>query len=135
MDKKEYSGEQIKVLEGLEGVRKKFDVVELSKKVRKQVDILILSEELKIRPRILSEAVREGRVLSIFPKLHKSKASILAALRTDRELSLFSQKYDIFKISARQLIKLVGQWNKEIQKNPLLLVNQEEHDLIIGSLI
>lgn len=43
-----YSASQIKVLEGLEGVRKNFDVVGLSKKIKKKGDILILSQELRI---------------------------------------------------------------------------------------
>ena len=61
--KKTYNAEDIKVLEGLEGVRKEFDVIELSKKIKKQGDIIVLSQELKIRPRILKSAVYEGRVL------------------------------------------------------------------------
>jgi len=134
-EKKKYTAESIKVLEGLEGVRKRFDVIELSKRIKKQGDVLILSKELKIRPRILKSAVYEGRVLSLFPNLNKSKAGILASLRTDRELILFSKKYDIYSISARKLIKLVREWNQEIQKNPLLLISQEEHDLVIGSLL
>ena len=134
-EEKTYGAESIKVLEGLEGVRKKFDVIELSRKIKKQGDILILSNELKIRPRILRSAIREGRVLSLFPKLDKSKTGILACLRTNREFLVFSNKYDIFNISARKLIKLVREWNQNIQKNPLILVSQEEHDLIIGSLL
>ena len=130
-----YGSSSIKVLEGLEGVRKRLDVVELFKKVKRQGDIIVLSRELKIRPRILKSAVYEGRVLSFFPNINKSKAPILASLRTDRELFLFSEKYDIYKTSARQLIKLVRQWNQEIQKNPFILITQEEHDLFIGSLL
>ena len=132
---KKYTAESIKVLEGLEGVRKMFDVIELSKRIKKKGDVLILSKELKIRPRILKSAVYEGRVLSLFPNLNKSKAGILASLRTDRELILFSKKYNIYNIPARKLIKLVREWNQEIQKNPLLLISQEEHDLAIGSLL
>ncbi len=134
-NKSKYKVVQIKVLEGLEGVRRKFDVVELSKRIKKKGDILILSNELKIRPRILKSAVYEGRILSFFPNLQKSKAGILASLRTDRELILFSKKHDIYNISARNLIKLVRRWNQDIQKNPFILVTQEEHDLIIGSLL
>jgi len=133
--KSSYKAAQIKVLEGLEAVRKRFDVVELPNKVKRQGDTLILSKELKIRPRILASAVNEGRILSFFPNLDKSKAGILASLRTDRELILFSEKYDIYNISVRDLIKLVRQWNNEVQENPFMLVTQEEHDLIIGSLM
>ena len=126
---KEYGAEAIKQ------VRANFDVIELSRKIKKQGDILILSKELKIKPRTLSSAVREGRVLALLPKLDKSKAGILSALRTNRELELFSKKYDIYNTQARALIKLVRAWNKEIQSNPFMLISQEEHDLIIGSLL
>ena len=132
---KSYKAEQIKVLEGLEGVRKRFDVVELSNKIKRQGDILVLSNELKIRPRILSSAIYEGRILSFFPNLNKSKTGILAGLRTNRELKLFSKKYDIYNTSARNLIKFVRQWNDEIQKSPFMMITQKEHDLIIGSLM
>ncbi|MEK6913574.1 MAG: hypothetical protein AABW47_02785 [Nanoarchaeota archaeon] len=130
-----YDAESIKVLEGLEGVRKQFDVIELSNRIKKKGDILILSKQLKIRPRILSSAKDEGRILSLFPQLQKSKASILARLRTDRELNIFSKKYNIFEIPARKLIELVREWNNELQKNPFNLITQEEHDLILGSLM
>jgi len=131
----QYKAEQIKVLEGLSRVRQKFDVVEISRKIKKQGDILILSNELKIRPRILNSAVDEGRILSIFPNLQKSKASILVSLKTDRELKLFSKKYDIYNTSARKLIEFVRKWNFEIQNNPFMLLTEEEQDLIIGSLL
>lgn len=130
-----YSAESIKVLEGLEGVRKNFNVIELSKKVKKKGDLLILSNELKIKPRILSSAIDEGKILSILPNIHKSKAGILARLRTNREVKLFAQQYDIYNTYARKLIKLVREWNQNIQKNPLILLSQEEHDLILGSLM
>jgi hypothetical protein len=134
-DGKEYKAESIKVLEGLEGVRKRFDVIEISRKVKRQGDMLILANEMKIKPRIVRSARDEGRVLSIFPNLSKSKAGILARLRTDRELKIFSEKCDIYNISARELIKLVRKWNCDLQKNPLMLVSQDEHEMIIGSLL
>lgn len=134
-EKSEYTGKQIQVLEGLEGVRKRFDVVELSKKVKRRGDVLILSKELKIKPRILSEAIEEGRILKILPDIEKSKAGILARLRTDREIKLFSKQYNLSKTPARKLIRLVRKWNLELQQNPHLLLSQEEHDLIIGSLL
>ncbi len=133
--KNDYSAKDIKVLEGLEGVRKMYDVVELSRKVTRKGDVLILSNELKIRPRVLNSAIVEGRILSILPNLDKSKAGILAGLRTDREVKIFSQKYDLSNVPARSLIKMVRLWNKEVQENHLLLVGQEEHDMILGSLL
>ena len=75
--KTDYSAESIKVLEGLEGVRKRFDVVALSKKIKKKGDILILATELQIKPGILNSVIDEGRILAIFPKLHKIKAEII----------------------------------------------------------
>ncbi len=135
MVKSEYSAKDIKILEGLEGVRKNFDVIELSKKIKRKGDVLILSNELKIKPRVLNSAKDEGRILSIFPDLQKSKAGILASLRTNRELRLFAQKHDVYTTSARKLIKIVRGWNKEVQNNPFLFISQKEHDLIIGSLL
>lgn len=134
-EKKSYDAGAIKVLEGLEGVRKNFDVVELSKRIKKQGDILILSNELKIKPRALKSAIDEGRVLSIIPNIQKSKAGILAGLRTNREVRMFNEKYSLNKLSSRKLRQLVIKWKENIQKNPSLLLSQEEHDLIVGSLM
>jgi len=131
----EYKADSIKVLEGLEGVRKRFDIVELSRRIEKKGDILILSRELKIKPRILNSAINEGRILRLIPNIQKSKADILSGLRTDREVAIFSKEYDFKNISPKKLIRLVRQWKENIQKNPLLLLNQKEHDLIIGSLL
>ena len=74
---KEYNAESIKVLEGLQGVRNRFDVIELSRKIKKRGDVYILSKELKIKPRALYAVLEEQRVLSLFPKINKSKANIL----------------------------------------------------------
>jgi len=134
-EKSSYTAAEIKVLEGLEGVRQRFDVVELSKKIKKKGDLLILSRELKLKPRTLSQAIEEGRILSFFPNIHKSKANALSRLRTNRELKLFSQIHDVYNTSSRKLYKLVKTWNQEIQTNPKLLISDEEHDLIIGSLM
>ncbi len=134
-DKKEYTAKEVQVLEGLEGVRRRFDVIELSKKVKRKGDILILSKELKIKPRILNSAVDEGRILKLIPNIQKSKAGILARLRTDREVKIFAQKYNLNETPARKLIKFVREWNQELQKNPQLLLTQEEQDLMIGSLL
>ncbi len=130
-----YDGESIKVLEGLEGVRQKYDLVELSRKIKKRGDILILSKELKIKKSSLKHAIEEARILSFFPNIHKSKANALSRLKTDRELALFSKEYDVYRISARKLYKLVQKWNLDAQKNPLMFLSQKEHDLIMGSLL
>jgi|TARA_Y100000310_G_scaffold24354_1_gene23389 hypothetical protein len=130
-----YEAKDIQVLGGLSAVRKRFNVVELSQKIEKQGDIQALSKKFKIKPRILALAKDEGRILSQFPNLQKSKAGILSGLRTDRDLKLFAQNYDIYIAPARELIKLVRKWNNDLQKNPLHLIDQKEHDLIIGSLL
>ena len=131
----DYGAKDIQVLTGLSAVRKKFDVVELYHQMKKGGDPALLSKELKIKRRTLALVKDEGRILSHFPSLEKSKAGILARLRTDRDLILIAQKYDIYNFSARRLLELVRKWNSDIQENPLLLINQEEHDLIIGSLL
>ena len=133
--KQDYGAESIKVLEGLEGVRQKYDLIELSKKIKKKGDILILSNELKIKPKSLQLAKDEGRILNLLPNLQKSKAGIMARLRTDREVRIFSKEYDLGNISARKLIKLIRKWNQQIQKQPELLVPEREHDLILGTLL
>lgn len=132
---KEYGAESIKVLEELEGVRNNFDVIELSNKIRKKGDILILSKELKIKPRILQSAIDEARIMKIVPDIQKSKAAILARLRTNREIEIFCQSYNIKNTSPQKLLLLVRKWKQNLQKNPLLLLTQEEHDLILGSLL
>jgi hypothetical protein len=131
----EYKAENIKVFEGFEGVRKNFDVFEISKRVKKKGDILTLSTELKIKPRILNSAIDEARILNLLPTLSKSKAGILSRLRTDREVLIFSKRYNLKKVSARKLISLVRNWNKKIQINPLELVSKEEHEFLIGTLL
>lgn len=134
-EKTDYDINAIKILGGLDAVRREFDLIKISKKIKRKGDILILSKEFHIRPRILQEAVSEGRILAMLPNINKSKAGILNSLRTNREIQIFSNKYDISKTPARKLIKLVREWNSELQKNPFLLLTQEEHDLIIGSLL
>ncbi len=130
-----YGAKQIKVMEGLEAVRNKYDLVELRKRIKRKGDVLVLSRELKIRPRILSSAVTEGRILRLLPGIQKSKAGILNSLRTDREVKLFAAKYELNDISARKLINLIKKWNISIQKNPRVLLTEEEYDMIIGSLL
>jgi|SRR3989344_3160789 len=132
---KAYSSEKITVLEGLEAVREKFDIIGISQKVRKKGDILELSSKLKIKPRILNLAVEEARILKFFPDLLRSKVNALSRLKTDRELLKFAEIYGIRNIKARELYGLVKKWNENIQKNPLIFLTEEEQDFIIGSLL
>lgn len=131
---KSYGSENIKVNE-MDELRKKFGVIEISKRIRKKGDRLILSNEVQIRPRILQSAKDEGRVLALLPLTQKSKASILARLKTDREILLFADKYNIKTTSPKRLLELVRSWNLEMQDNPFLVITQEEHDLFMGSLL
>src|SRR3989338_6200155 len=132
---KDYSSKNVKVLEGLESIRKQFDVSELSKNVKRQGDILTLSQELKINYSSLKRAVEEGRILQIFPSLNKSKVLPLSRLKTERDFSEFSRLNDLDLLSTREIYKRVKHWNVDLQKNPRDLLNREEHDLIIGSLL
>jgi len=133
--KKTYSAEDIKVLEGLEGVRKMFDSSEFSSCIKKRGDTLILSKELKIKQRSLYAFFEEKRILSIFPNLQKSKANVLSRLKTNRELGFFSKSYDVYSISVRKLYELVKIWNNDVQLNPLKILSGEEHELILGTIL
>ncbi len=134
-EQKEYSASNIKVLEGLEGVRKKFDIVELRKSIKKRGNIYTIAQELDIKYSSLKHAFEEERILKVFPNIHKSKANALSRLKTERELNSFSEAYDVNKLSARKLYDAVKKWRKDIEINPLILLTQEEHDLMIGSLL
>ncbi|MEK6848259.1 MAG: hypothetical protein AABX65_01365, partial [Nanoarchaeota archaeon] len=103
--------------------------------IKKRGDILILSQELKVTQSVLKHAIAEEKILTLFPGIHKSKANALARLKTDRDKARFMELNSINKLSARQLYKSVKNWNLELEKTPLLLVNQEEHDIILGSLM
>lgn len=132
---KKYTAESIKVLEGLDGVRKRFDIIELSKRIKKRGDVYIFSKELKIKPRALYALLEEQRVLSLFPKIHKSKANILSRLKTNRELKIFSQENDVYALPVRKLAILVKLWNNNLQINPLIILSHEEHEIILGTLL
>ncbi len=134
-DKKSYSAEDIKVLEGLEGVRKMFDFIELSKKIKKRGDVYIISKELRIKPRALYALLEEQRILSFFPKIHKSKANILSRLKTNRELKLFSQENEVYTLPVKKLAILVKSWNNNVRINPLIILFNEEHEIILGTLL
>ena len=131
---KAYGSESIKVLEGLEGAQD-YDISEISNKIKKRGDILIVSKELKIKYRALKSALYKARIFKLLPNIQKSKASILAWLRTNREVLLFAEKHKIHLISARELVKLVRKWNEDVQHSPRMFLSEYEHDLIIGSLL
>jgi len=132
---KKYDSSSIKVLEGIEQIRNNFDLLEIASSIKKQGDILILSNELKVDYGSLKRAREEGRILSFFPDIEKSKANPLSRLKTDRDLMMFSKKYDVKNTSVRELYKMVKIWNNEVELDPLLLLGEEENDLILGSLL
>ena len=135
MEASSYKAETSFVYNSIQSVRNNFDLVELYKQVKKKGDVLELSNELGIKPRILASAVREGRIRNLFPKINESYAGILSKFKTDRELKLFVDKYNFYEVSARKLIKLVKEWNHELEKNPLKLLTNEEHEFIMGTLL
>ena len=92
-----------------------------------------LAKKLSVSRPTISRMVNEIRILEFFPSLNKSKAEPLSRLKTKRDLFLFSQKNDIFNLSTRKITNLVKKWNKSLEKNPHIIVNDLEHDLIIGS--
>src|SRR3989344_1198668 len=92
-----------------------------------------LAKKLGVSRPAISRMANEVRILKFFPGLNKSKAEPLSRLKTKRELFLFSQKNDIFNLSTRKIANLVKKWNKNLEKNPQIIVTDLEHDLIIGS--
>jgi hypothetical protein len=134
-ESKEYSSKNIKVQEGLDSIRKNFDVIEISNKIKRQGDILVLSKELKVNYHSLKRAAEEGRILKMFPNINKSKTTPLARLRTTRDLELFSKVNDINKLASRALYRAVKEWNLDVQKKPSLMLTQEEQNIIIGTLL
>src|SRR3989344_441142 len=83
----------------------------------------------------INRIIDEARILSLFPNIQKSKAVPLSRIRNNRELKLFAEKYDIYNLQVRQIYTLVKEWRKDIEKNPRMLLNDLQHDLIIGSTI
>ncbi|HLC58353.1 MAG TPA: hypothetical protein VJI68_00680 [Candidatus Nanoarchaeia archaeon] len=96
---------------------------------------LELSKKFGVNLGAVNRIVDESRILSFFPKLHKSKSTPLARIRNNRELLLFAQKYNIYKLQVREIYKLVKEWRRNIEINPKILLTDLQHDLIIGSTI
>jgi|SRR3989344_265422 len=94
-----------------------------------------IAEKIGYQRNTISRIADEVMILSLFPSLEKSKVVSLARIRTNRELHLFSQKYDIYKLQCREIYKLVKQWRIDLEKNPRLLLTDLEYDLLIGSTI
>ncbi|MFA4887882.1 MAG: LAGLIDADG endonuclease [Candidatus Nanoarchaeia archaeon] len=78
---------------------------------------------------------RRKRIATLFPNLHKSKVDTLSHFKLSKELELFSKSYNVFELQVRQLRKAIKEWGVLLEKNPFILLNQLQHDLIIGGLI
>lgn len=139
MENNEYKAESIQVLDSPERItnlpqaRKNLDFKQLAEMVKNRGDLSKVSNELNIDINVLHRAIYEAKILSLFPGIHKSKVVPLSTIKYKRELELFTKHYDIGKLEVRQLYKAVKAWRKKIEKNPKILLNSLQHDLIIGS--
>lgn len=135
MEENSYNAQNITVLKDLEAVRKNYNLNVLASQIDKRGSILQLSRHLGINHNTLSRAIEEAKILTLFPTLSKSKANPLSRLKTKKELILFTKKHNIFTLSCRKLYKAVKEWRLLIEKNPRILLTEEQHDLIIGSVL
>ena len=115
----------------LDEIRKNYDISDFSNLERGQHKLV--ASRLGVKSGVISRISYEARILNLFPNLEKSKSIALARLRLDKELILFSKKYDIYNLSVKQIYTLVKQWRKDIENNPKLILTDLQHDLIIGS--
>lgn len=135
MTNKDYKATSIQVLKGLESVRENYDLNELASNINVKGDLDKVSKSLNIDYSSLKRAIEEVKILSVFPELSKSKTVPLSRLKTKKELILFSNENDIYKLEVRRLYSLVKQFRIELEKNPKILLSDLQHDLIIGSLM
>ncbi|MEK6938111.1 MAG: hypothetical protein AABX04_03630 [Nanoarchaeota archaeon] len=132
----EYDASHITVLEGLEAVRKTFDLNQLLQEVQKRGDAKILVEKYHFKNHsILARALNEAKVLKMFPTLDKSKASLISTFRVKKELDLFSKKHDIKVLPVRTLRKAVIEWKQSLSHDPLLLLSREQHEVLMGTVL
>jgi|SRR3989344_202326 len=131
----EYKAENIGFVNELAVARDKLDFGLLKDRIQKRGDTKKIADEYNINRVVLTRALNEDRILSIFSKISRSKAQPLSTIKFDRELKLFAKYYNVHKLSVRQLYKKVKEWRKKIQYNPRLLLSSLQHDLIIGSTI
>jgi len=128
-----YKAENIVVMKDLEAVRDKYDLNWLASQIRSKGDFKRLAESLRIDRSVLSRAVDEANILSIFPSIQKSKANPLSRLKTRKELIIFTKKFDIHKLQVREIYKSIKNFRKDLENNPRILLNDSQHDLVIGS--
>ena len=66
-----YKAENIVVMKDLEAVRDKYDLNWLASQIRSKGSFKRLAESLRIDRSVLSRAVDEANILSIFPSIQK----------------------------------------------------------------
>ena len=120
-------------LNTLQSVRDKYNIFDLSKQVNKRGDWDRLSKELNIDRNVLCRAVEEAEIINKYPNILKAKSISLSRLKIDKEMEIFFENYNVNKLSCRRLYQLVKEWRVSLEKNPKLLLTEEQHDLIIGS--
>jgi hypothetical protein len=113
-------------------IRKNYDLASLTEQARK-TDISTLAKQIKINPRVLNRAIVEHRWQSVFSNLEKSKLQLFNSFKTLTGLKSFLKENDPHKLQYRQLRKKIKEFQNKISENPLLILTQEQHDLIIGS--
>lgn len=128
-----YKADSITVLKGIRNVRNSLNLRDLSNKIQKTGDYTKLSMMLNIDYNTLNRAIKETRILEIFPDIHKSKNYPLSILKIEREMKLFASKYDIKNIEVREIYKKIKRWKEMLEVNPRILLTEMQHDLIIGS--
>ncbi len=130
-----YNVETIQVLKGLEAVRKRYNLTTLLEQSKSYPSIRQFALFVGINENVLAKVLCEAKILALFPGIHRSKATMLNHFKVAKELQLFSKSYDLYLTPVRKLGKNVKQWDTLIEKNPFILLNQLQHDLIVGSLM
>jgi len=132
-----YQASNRTVFNTLQSVRDNYDIFELSNQINERGDFKKISNKLKINRSVLSRVVEEASIISEYPSISKqrSKVNPLSTLKTEKEKKLFFENYNIENTAVRDLYKLIKEWRIKLEKNPKLLLNDEQHDLIVGSLL
>lgn len=133
--KLEYSTSNNEILRNLELVRKKYDLNWLLEESKKYSSILKFSKEIGISESALKRAINEVTILKKFPGLDKCKSQLISHFRIKKELELFTRIYNIYQNPFRKLRKIIKDWDNSLEKNPFILLNQLQHDVLIGTLL
>lgn len=128
-----YKAESIQQLNDLSIARNLFDFKDLQERIKKRGDLKKVSHKFNIQWQTLRSAINEAKILSIFPKILKSKAGPLSAFKIKKELKIFAKQYDIDKLEVRELYKAIREWRKKVEENPGLLLTSLQQDIIVGS--